>query len=118
MPQVVFPAYLSNNFGFIVDEEIYRSREEIAVASGQGILKGGTIMSKNGSGLAVVWATGMTNAIVLCEDVDATSAAVKRTFIVRDAQLKRFALFFGGTPTTPQKDEAYALLAAQHVVMR
>lgn len=108
----------STNFHFLVSEANgYRSREEITIASGQGKLKGGTIISKSGS-TYVAWATTMTNAAILAEDVDATSSAVKRTAFVRQCEVQRAELFFAGTPTTPQKDEAYAVLAAAGVIMR
>lgn len=109
---------VSGTFGFIVSEANgYRSREEITVRSGQGKLKAGTVMTLN-AGTYIVWATGATNAAILCEECDATSAAVKRTIVARDAEVQRAMLYFGGTPTDPQKTEAYGVLAATNIVMR
>jgi hypothetical protein len=108
----------STDFHFLVREsDGYLSRDEITIASGQGKLKGGTIISKSGS-TYVGWATGMTNAAILAQDVDATSAAVKATAFVWGVEVQRAELFFVGTPTTPQKAEAYGVLAAQRIVMR
>jgi hypothetical protein len=120
---ITFPAG-GTNFAFLVREgNGYISREEIVVASGGGILKGGTIISKSATAgptlnKYIPWATGMTNAAILAEDVDATSADVKRTAFVRMCEVQRAELFFAGTPTEGQKAEAYAVLAANHVVMR
>lgn len=114
---VTFPPG-GTSWAFIVSEHIYRSREEGVVASGSGILPGGALMSQQANGTYIPWVTGATNCALLCEDVDATSAAVKRTFIVRDAEVQRAALFFSGTPTNTQKNEAYALLSARGVTLR
>ena len=108
----------STNFHFLVSEaKGYQSREEITIASGQGKLKGGTIISKSGT-TYVGWATTMTNAAILASDVDATSSAVRATAFMRICEVQRAELFFVGTPTTPQKDEAIAVLAKEHVLMR
>jgi hypothetical protein len=108
----------STNFHFLVSEARgYRAREEITIASGQGKLKGGTIISKSGS-TYVGWATTMTNAAILASDVDATSAAVKATAFVRDCEVQRAELFFTGTPTTPQKTEGYGVLATAGIIQR
>lgn len=108
----------STNFHFLVSEANgYQSREEITIASGQGQLKGGTIISKTGTTYHA-WVPADTNAAILASNVDATSAAVKVTAFVRIAEVQRAELFFTGTPTTPQKDTAYAQLAAVNIMMR
>ena len=108
----------STNFHFLVSESKgYRSRDEITIASGQGKLKGGTIISKSGA-TWVGWATTMTNAAILASDVDATASAVRVTAFTRSCEVQRAELFFVGTPTTPQKDEAIAVLASKNVIMR
>lgn len=109
----------STNFHFLVSEANgYQSREEITIASGQGKLKGGTVIAKTGTTYHAWVPADTTNAAILASDVDATSAAVKVTAFVRIAEVQRAELFFTGTPTTPQKDAAYALLAAANIVMR
>lgn len=124
MTTVTVPASGATAASFIVDEEIYRSREEGVIAAGAGKLKNGTILGQiTASAKYVGYAPGATNgsevaSAVLYEDVDATAQDVKRTIIVREAQLHRAELFFVGTPTQPQKDAAYASLAKAHIVMR
>jgi hypothetical protein len=121
----VFPIG-GTNFAFLVREQPgYISRDEGVVASGSGILKGGTVMG-------IITASGKwgpfnvantpagtgTAAGILMEDVDATSADVKRTILTRLAEVQRAELFFTGTPTSPQKDAAYVSLAAKNIIMR
>lgn len=117
-PVLTFPAG-GTNFAFLVREhDIYITREVGVVRSGSGKLKGGTILTKAGDGLYEPWVAASTNAVILMEDADATSEAVKRTLLVRLAEVQRAELFFTGTPTAPQKDTAYAQLAANFVIMR
>lgn len=121
----IIPGSYSTNFAFLVSEaDGYRSRTEGTVAAGAGVLKGGTFMG-------IITATGFygpytpaatdgtqTAAAILAEDCDATSAAVRRTFFDLDCELQRAELFFTGTPTTAQKNAAYASLAAKGIKMR
>jgi hypothetical protein len=110
---------------FIVRESNgYRSREEVTIAATAGILQPGTVLGKiTASGKYVGFAPGasdgtQTAAAILFEEVDATSADVKRTVILRDCEVQRAALAFIGTPTEPQKTAAYASLAALGIAFR
>jgi hypothetical protein len=120
MPTITFPAR-GTNFAFLVSESNgYQSREESVVRSGAGVLPGGTVMGRLGTGKWEAWVTGGTYTAggVLASDVDATLADVKRTIFVRGCEVQRSQLTFSGTPTSPQKDTAYALLAASNILMR
>jgi hypothetical protein len=111
----------STRFHWMVSWLGYLSVEESTVRSGAGILPGGTIMGRlTATGLWEAYVVGGTyNALgILGEDVDASAAAVKRTIFIRSTEAQKSELTFSGTPTTPQKDAAYALLAAQDIVMR
>jgi hypothetical protein len=124
MATVTVPASGATGFNFLVNEEIYRSREEGVIASGAGLLKSGTVLGKiTATGKYKAFTAGasdgtQTAAGILMQDCDATSKDVKRTILVREAEVQRAEILFAGTPTTPQKDAAYASLAVNHVVMR
>lgn len=102
----------------------YRSRDEVVIASGSGILKAGTVLGKiTASGKFTDFDAGaadgtQTAAGILFEEVDATAADVKRTVVLRDCEVQKSALLFTGTPTTPQKTAAYASLTLLGVIMR
>ena len=124
MATVTVPASGATGFNFLVKEEIYRSREEGVIALGAGLLKSGMILGKiTATGKYKAYTPGagdgtQTASAILMQDVDATTKDVKRTILVREAEVHRAELLFAGTPTTPQKDAAYASLAVNHVVMR
>jgi hypothetical protein len=102
----------------------YISREEAVVASGSGSLIAGTVMAQRSTDAKwVPFAVGGANGAgtakgILFEECDATSADIKRTMIVRHAEVQRAALTFTGTPTSTDKNTAYASLASAAIVMR
>ena len=55
---------------------------------------------------------------MLFQTVDAREADVRATGMVRDCELQRAMLRFVGEIGEAERDEAYASLAAAHVVMR
>jgi len=118
--EYVFPALPQNTAGWIVSEANgYQSRSQGVVASGSGILKSGTVMGQlTANAKYVPYAPGASdgsqNAVAfLYEDTDATSADVSRTFLDRNMEYHRAEIVFAGTPTTGQKNTAYAALEAR-----
>jgi hypothetical protein len=125
MPQVIYPGQLNTNGAYLVSEARgYRAREQVTIAADAGVLKGGTILGKRtATGEYVAFTAGaadgsQTAAAILWEEVITTGAAVQRAAHVRDCEVTRAELFFAGTPTTPQKNAAYASLAALGIIMR
>jgi hypothetical protein len=123
--EYVFNPLPQNTGGFIVWElPQYQSRDEGVIASGSGILKAGTILGiLTATGEYGPYTPGATNglqtaAAVLYDDCDATSAAVKRTVLNNTCQLHRAEIVFTGTPTTTQKNAAYASLRTLGIKMR
>lgn len=83
-----------------------RSREEVTIASGAGVLVGGTVLGTITSGGKYTkydqQASDGTQASsgILCRRVDATSADVQAAIIKRDAEVKADALTWpDGSPT-------------------
>ena len=114
------PAY-GPTANFIVSEANgYRSREQIVVAQG-GLYPDGTILqAQDGDEVKYApFAGGGDGALaVLFQTVDARDADVRATGMVRDCELQRAMLRFVGEIDEAERDEAYAGLAAAHVVMR
>jgi Bacteriophage lambda head decoration protein D len=115
------PAY-GPTANFIVSEANgYRSREQIVVAQG-GLYPDGTILQAQ-AGDEVKYApfAGGEDGgalAVLFQTVDARDADVRATGMVRDCELQRAMLRFVGEIGEEERNEAYAGLAAAHVVMR
>jgi hypothetical protein len=116
------PAY-GPTANFIVSEANgYRSREQIVVAQG-GLYPDGTILQAQ-AGDEVKYAPFAGGGedggalAVLFQTVDARDADVRATGMVRDCELQRAMLRFVGEIGEAERDEAYAGLAAAHVVMR
>lgn len=83
-----------------------RSREEVTIASGAGVLVAGTVLGKITSGgkyeVYDQQASDGTEAAagILCRAIDATSADVAVAIIKRDAEVKADALTWtDGSPT-------------------
>jgi hypothetical protein len=116
------PAY-GPTANFIVSEANgYRSREQIVVAQG-GLYPDGTILQAQ-AGDEVKYAPFAGGGedggalAVLFQTVDARDADVRATGMVRDCELQRAMLRFVGEIGEEERNEAYAGLAAAHVVMR
>src|SRR5687768_18298897 len=95
---------------YIVSEAngMYRSREQIGIARGAGVLKPGTVLGKiTASGKYAAYnptlATGVEDAVaILWEGCDATSEDVRRTATVRDTEVHADVLVWGAGVTTDQ----------------
>ena len=119
---VEVPAY-GPTANFIVSEANgYRSREQIVVAQG-GLYPDGTVLqAMAGDEIKYApFAGGGEDGValaVLFQTVDAREADVRATGMVRDCELQRAMLRFVGEIGEAERAEAYAILAAAHVVMR
>lgn len=111
---------------FLLSEaNFHRSRDNIVVASGAGVLAAGTILAKvTASGKYVpAAATGsdgtQTAVAVLLRGVDATSADVPVAAITRDAEVKGPVLVYGTTLNDDtKKGAARTQLAAVGIISR
>jgi len=111
---------------FLLSEaNFHRSRDNIVIASGAGILAPGTVLAKvTASGKyvpsAATGADGTQTAVaVLWSAVDATSADVTVAAITRDAEVKGVALTYGSTVNDDtKKAAARAQLAAVGIISR
>ncbi|WAC26417.1 head decoration protein [Ancylobacter sp. SL191] len=103
----------------------YRSRDEITVASGAGVLKAGRVLGKvTASGKYVNYTPGASDgsqnaAAILYQGCDATSADVRRTITARDSEVQADVLNWGPAVTTDtHKNTALAALAALGIISR
>ena len=110
---------------FLLSEaDFHRSRDNIVVASGQGVLKPGTVVAVVASGKFVAAnATGsdgsQTAVGVLLYGVDATSADAPVAAITRDAEVKASALVYDVSVDQPAEFAAKkAQLAAVGIIIR
>lgn len=112
---------------YIVSEAagMYRSREQIVISSGSGVLKPGTVLGKvTASGKYAphdpAGANGTeTAAAILWEGCDATDEDVRRTATVRDTEVHADVLVWGAGVTTDQhKTDALADLAGAGIIAR
>lgn len=108
--------------GFVLSEaEFDRSRDEITIASGEGVLEPGTVLGKitaSGKFKASVDASedgSETAAAVLAYRVDATSADAQAVAIVRAAQVKKPELVYVTGATAADMDAA---LNAAGIIVR
>lgn len=116
----------SRPFQFLLSEgEGEISRESITVASGAGVLLPGTVLGKvTASGKYVAYdndaADGSQTAVaILCYGIDATSADVTTSAIVRLAEVSKANLAWGAAVTTQgEKDAAYVDFASAFVIAR
>jgi len=112
--------------GFLLSEANgNRSRDNITIVSGAGVLVAGTVLGKiTASGKytdsPATGADGSQTAVaVLAYDVDATSADVKTVGITRDAEIKVDELTYEGTVDDATKKTAKATqLAAVGIIVR
>lgn len=100
------------------------SRQNITVRSGAGVLKAGTVLGKvSATGKYEGYDDGLTGgpqtaAGVLCADVDATSADVAATAILRLAEVKNDALQWIPANDATSKSAALTALAAINIIIR
>lgn len=92
------------------------SRERIVIASGQGVLKAGTVMGKLTGGNYVAYNNAASNGSqvavgILYDGVDATSATAQGVLIARHAEVVEAALT--GLDTDGKAD-----LAALQIIFR
>ncbi|MBP0440681.1 head decoration protein [Tianweitania sediminis] len=127
MPATLTEDRFSGAAHYIVSEAngMYRSREQVVIASGSGVLKPGTVLGKiTASGKYSVYnpagANGTeTAAAILWEGCDATSEDVRRTATVRDTEVHADVLAWGAGVTTDQhKTDALTDLASSGIIGR
>ena len=99
-----------------------RSREEITVITGQDLPAGAVLgkITASGKYTAVSQGAGdgsQTAVAVLWQATDATDADVKAAAIVRDAEVNREEMDFGGESTT-EIETAITELAAVGIIVR
>ncbi|WP_262027580.1 head decoration protein [Microvirga sp. Mcv34] len=110
--------------GFLVSEAHgYRSRDVLTIPAGAGKFEAGHVFGQAANGQAAAYNNAGTGGAetakaILLQAVDASTKAVKATFIVRDAEVQRSMLRFSGSPADADKLAAYADLAGSHIVMR
>lgn len=112
--------------GFLLSEANgNRSRDNITIVSGAGVLVAGTVLGKitesdKYTDSPATGADGSQTAVaVLAYDVDATSADVKTVGITRDAEIKVDELTYEGTVDDSTKKAAKATqLAAVGIIVR
>lgn len=112
---------------YIVSEAagMYRSREQVVIASGSGVLKPGTVLGKvTSSGKYAPHNPALSNGTetavaILWEGCDATSKDVRRTATVRDTEVHADVLVWGlGVTTDQHKTDALAELASAGIIAR
>lgn len=108
--------------GFIIREANgYRSRDQIVIASGQGVLEAGTVLASAGGGKFGKYnndATASTATGVLFARVDATDADAAGVAIVRDCEVNQTELVFESTEDTADVTAALADLKALGIICR
>jgi hypothetical protein len=111
---------------YIVSEasDMYRSREQIIVGSGAGILVAGAVMAQQTADgkfypvdPAASDGTEVASA-VLYEGCDATSADVRRVITARDTAVHADQLQWAAAVTDPQKTAALAELEQLGIIGR
>ena len=97
----------------------YRSREKATVASGQN-LRAGQIVQLSGTELVAYDNTGAAAKGILWSAVDASDGAVANcTYLARDAEVNRSALYAGDTsPSTTKLDAGITSLALLGIITR
>lgn len=64
----------------IASTDVRQITQSVTVASGQGVLKRGTVVALS-SGKAKIMASSLTPHGILCDDVDATAEAVAEVYV-------------------------------------
>lgn len=111
---------------FLLSEaNFHRSRDDVTIASGSGVLEPGTVLGKVAASGKYKPATatgsdgGETAVAVALYGVDATSADARVAAITRDAEVKAYALTYGATlDDDTKKAAARAQLAAAGIISR
>ena len=111
--------------GLLSEAAGYRSRDEIKIASGSGVVPAMRVLGKvTASGkfvphtLAAVDGSQTAAAVNLYE-IDATSADVRASAVTRDAEVRATALGLDpAADTDAEKAAIYTALAANHVIVR
>lgn len=122
----VFEQSRATTAHYIVSEaaNIYRSREQVIIASGSGVLKAGAVLGKvtaSGKYAPVNPAASngtQTAAAVLFEGCDATAEDVRRTITARDTEVHADVLIWPAGTTDPQKTTAMGQLASSGIIGR
>ena len=122
----VFEQSRATTAHYIVSEaaNIYRSREQVIIASGSGVLKAGAILGKvtaSGKYAPVNPAASngtQTAAAILFEGCDATAEDVRRTITARDTEVHADVLIWPAGTTDPQKTTAMGQLASSGIIGR
>ncbi|WP_281978812.1 head decoration protein [Pseudorhizobium flavum] len=102
----------------------YRSREQVVIASGSGVLEPGAVLGRVTASKKLVpfdpaADDGSQNAVaILYEGCDATTADVRRTITARDTEVQADVLVWDEAVTDLQKTAALAALAALGIVAR
>lgn len=100
------------------------SRETVTVASGQGLLKSGSVLGKiTASGKYGLYDDDNTDgtetaAAILCYDTDATAADVPAAVIFRVAEVKAGSLVWAATNDAGDKAAGVADLSAKFIISR
>jgi hypothetical protein len=116
------------NTGFILSEANgHRSRENGIVASGQGKLAAGTVVTDNGSGKLIAYAAGDVTdpggsgeaAGIILYNIDATDMDAAVSYIARDAEVNVHGLVYPEDTTgNPAKANMIASLALLGIIVR
>ena len=111
---------------FVLSEAAgHRSRDNITITSGAGIVAAGTVLGKITAGGEYTpsddgAADGSETAVAInLYEVDATSAAVEVAAITRDAEVNQNILtYHSGRPDAAAKNTAHADLAGVGIIVR
>ena len=111
---------------YIVSEASgYRSREQVVIEGGSGVLKAGTVLGKvSASGKYAPYDPTLETGVevasaILYEGCDATSADQRRTVTLRDTEIQAQVLHWGASVTTDQlKTDALTHLAGAGIIAR
>lgn len=125
MPVLSFDPNAGDGHYIVSEANGYRSREEIVIVSGAGVLKAGRVLGKiAASGKYTSYTPGASDgsqnaAAILYQGCDATSADVRRTITARDTEVNAAVLNWGAAVTTDtHKNTALAALAALGIIGR
>lgn len=101
----------------------YRSREQVMIAAGSGLLKAGTVLGINEGEKYVPFDPGGADGselacAILYEGCDATTEDVRRTITARDTEVQTAVLGWPDGITPAEKTAALASLNARGIVGR
>lgn len=124
MPQVLNENMARTGHFIVREANGYRSRHAALIAAGAGKLNAGAVLGKiTASGKYAPLNPGAgdgseTAVAVLYEGCDATDGDVRRTMIVRDAEIHADVLIYADGVTDAQKTAALADLASAGLIAR